>query len=204
MIKHINKYNDKNVMWHFYRINREDRERLHQHRSMILWFTGLSGSGKSTLASILEEKLYCRGVSTYSLDGDNIRHGLCKDLSFNSNDRSENIRRVGEVARLMVDAGLVVLVALISPYRIDRQIIRDMCIKDSFLEIFVDTPMLICKQRDPKGLYHQVDCKKIKNFTGIDSIYERPKQPDIYLDGRKTISELINQLLDLVLVKIFK
>lgn len=193
----------KNIIWNSYRINRKDRENLHKHRSAVLWFTGLSGSGKSTLASILEEQLHYKKISTYVLDGDNIRHGLCNDLSFNSFDRSENIRRAGEVVKLMFDAGLVVLVAFIAPYRKDRQMIKNMFSRDSFLEVFVDTPIRICKSRDPKGLYRKFESGQIKNLSGVDSVYEIPLNPDIHLDGKKEISILSEQLFNAAVSIIF-
>lgn len=204
IIKNHTKYvTDRCIAWHSYCITRKDREKLHKHRSIVLWFTGLSGSGKSTIASILEEKLYKKGVNTYVIDGDNIRHGLCSDLTFNAFDRLQNIRRAGEVARLMFDAGLVVLATFISPYRSDRKMVRDMFGNNHFLEIFVDTSVQICAQRDPKGLYQQAKSGKIKNFTGIDDPYERPHNPDVYLDGTKSIIDLVNQLFDVVALKIF-
>lgn len=203
MIKNnVNHVVDKNITWYSYRVTRKDREKLHKHRSIVLWFTGLSGSGKSTLANILEMSLYKKNISTYILDGDNVRYGLCNNLTFNTEDRRENIRRVGEVARLMFDAGLVVLVTLISPYQNERQMIRDMFPKHCFLEVFVDTPMQVCEKRDVKGLYRQAKLGTIKNFTGLSDLYEKPICPDVYLDGRKKISELIGQLLRVLTVKI--
>lgn len=195
--------NNKNIFWNDYRITRKNREYLHKHRSILLWFTGLSGSGKSVLANILEEELHHRLVSTYVLDGDNIRYGLCCDLKFNIHDRRENIRRTGEIAKLMVDAGLVVLATFISPYQSDRQMVRDMFSINDFIEIFVDTPLYICERRDIKGLYKKARDGIIEEFTGISAFYEKPKQPDIYLDGQKSISELVRQLLDIIISKIF-
>lgn len=193
----------RNVCWNSYCINRKNRENLHRHRAVLLWFTGLSGSGKSALASILEEELYRRLVNTYVLDGDNIRYGLCSDLSFSIYHRYENIRRVGEVAKLMVDAGLVVLAAFVSPDRVSRKIVRDMFITNDFIEIFVDTPLYICEERDIKGLYKKARSGLINNFTGINAVYETPEYPDVYLDGKRPISELIKKLLDITLSKIF-
>ena len=144
---------DENVVWHAHPVTQQQREQHHGHRGVVLWFTGLSGSGKSTVAGALEEALHERGVSTYLLDGDNVRHGLCSDLGFSDEDRKENIRRVGEVARLMVDAGLVVLTAFISPHRAERQMVRERLGEGRFIEVFVDTPLAICEARDPKGLY---------------------------------------------------
>lgn len=202
--KNINKHvSNRCVTWHVYRITRKDREKLHKHRAIVLWFTGLSGSGKSTLASVLEEYLYKKKVNTYILDGDNIRHGLCNDLLFNSYDRSQNIRRAGEVARLMFDAGLVVLATFITPYQSDRKMIRNMFEHDCFLEVFVDTPISVCENRDPKGLYKKAKAGEIKHFTGLDDPYETPENSDIYLDGTKSLTDLVNQLLNIVIYKIF-
>lgn len=194
---------NKNIFWNFYRVTKQDREHLHKHRAMLLWFTGLSGSGKSVLANLLEEELYCRLINTYVLDGDNIRHGLCRDLNFSTYDRHENIRRIGEVAKLMVDAGLVVLATFVSPVQSDRQMIRNMFPVNCFIEIFVDTPLYICEERDTKGLYKKSRADVIKNFTGISACYEKPEDPEIYLDGKKPISELMRDLLDFIVTKIF-
>ncbi|WP_457755224.1 adenylyl-sulfate kinase, partial [Thermovibrio ammonificans] len=153
------------------RITRADRERLKGHKSFILWFTGLSGSGKSTLSHKVEEKLYEMGVHTYVLDGDNIRQGLNKDLGFSEEDRRENIRRIGEVAKLFVDAGVAVLTAFISPYRRDREFVRNLVDKGDFIEVYVKCPLEVCEQRDPKGLYKKARAGQIKNFTGIDDPY---------------------------------
>lgn len=144
---------DDNVVWHPHAVTRADREARNGHKGVVLWFTGLSGSGKSTVAGALEQALHAHGVSTYLLDGDNVRHGLCRDLGFSDDDRRENIRRVGEVAKLMVDAGLVVLTAFISPHRAERQMVRELLDEDRFIEVFVDTPLAVCEVRDPKGLY---------------------------------------------------
>lgn len=174
---------NENVVWHPHPVTHQDREALHKHQGAVLWFTGLSGSGKSTLAGALEQALHQRGVSTYLLDGDNVRHGLCHDLGFGDDDRRENIRRVGEVARLMVDAGLIVLTAFISPHRAERQLVRDMLPAGRFIEVFVDTPLAVCEARDPKGLYQKARAGELRNFTGIDAGYEAPQQPDLHLDG---------------------
>ncbi|HDL8488041.1 TPA: adenylyl-sulfate kinase [Yersinia enterocolitica] len=189
---------DENVVWHPHVVTREDREQQHGHQGGVLWFTGLSGSGKSTVAGALEQALFARGVSTYLLDGDNVRHGLCRDLGFSDADRRENIRRVGEVAKLMVDAGLVVLTAFISPHRAERKMVRDMLASGQFIEVFVDTPLAICEARDPKGLYKKARAGELKNFTGIDSIYEFPEYPDIHLQGEQLVTNLIEQLLDVL------
>ncbi|ELY3465725.1 adenylyl-sulfate kinase [Cronobacter universalis] len=189
---------DENVVWHAHPVTAAQREQLHGHRGAVLWFTGLSGSGKSTVAGALEEALHQLGVSTYLLDGDNVRHGLCSDLGFSEDDRKENIRRVGEVAKLMVDAGLVVLTAFISPHRAERQMVRDQLGEGRFIEVFVDTPLSVCEARDPKGLYKKARAGELRNFTGIDAVYEAPESPEIHLDGQQLVTNLMAQLLDLL------
>ena len=189
---------DENVVWHDHPVSREEREQQHGHQGVVLWFTGLSGSGKSTVAGALEQALHRAGVSTYLLDGDNVRHGLCRDLGFSDDDRKENIRRVGEVAKLMVDAGLVVLTAFISPHRAERQMVRDLLGAGQFVEVFVDTPLAVCEARDPKGLYKKARAGELRNFTGIDSVYEAPDAPEIHLDGEQLVTKLSAQLLDLL------
>ncbi|VFP88789.1 adenylyl-sulfate kinase [Candidatus Erwinia haradaeae] len=193
--------NNQNLMWHSYPITQKEREQLHNHRSAVLWFTGLSGSGKSTVSGSLEKELYQIGIHTYLLDGDNLRHGLCRDLSFSINDRKENIRRIGEVAKLMLDAGLIVLTALISPYTKEREMVRDLIGPDRFIEIFLDTPLSICEQRDPKGLYKKARSGTLSNFTGIESEYQIPLKPDIRLDGEKKIKFLTNEVLNLLKIR---
>ncbi|KTS32240.1 adenylyl-sulfate kinase [Pantoea dispersa] len=189
---------DENVVWHDHPVTRTEREQQHGHRAVVLWFTGLSGSGKSTVAGALEQALHRLGVSTYLLDGDNVRHGLCRDLGFSDDDRKENIRRVGEVAKLMVDAGLVVLTAFISPHRAERQMVRNLLGDGQFIEVFVDTPLAVCEARDPKGLYKKARAGELRNFTGIDSVYEAPDAPEIQLDGEQLVTKLTGQLLDLL------
>jgi bifunctional enzyme CysN/CysC len=166
---------------------------MHGHRPAILWFTGLSGSGKSTIASIVERELHARGAHTYMLDGDNVRHGLNRDLGFTDADRVENIRRVGEVAKLFVDAGLLVLCSFISPFRAERRMVRELVDAEEFVEIFVDTPLEECMRRDPKGLYARAKEGKIKNFTGIDSPYEAPENAEIVIDSRQGNAETAAQ-----------
>jgi len=172
-----------NIVWQNHKITKQDRAKLLHQKPCILWFTGLSGSGKSTLANKVEEMLYKNGNVSYLLDGDNIRHGLNSDLGFDKKSRNENIRRVAEVAKLFVDAGVIVLSAFISPFAKDRDFVRSLVQKDEFIEIFVDTPLEICEQRDPKGLYKKAKNGEIKNFTGISSPYEKPKNPEIYING---------------------
>jgi bifunctional enzyme CysN/CysC len=168
-----------NVYWQSVSIDKAARTRLNGHKPALLWFTGLSGSGKSTIANVVERELYARGAHTYLLDGDNVRHGLNRDLGFTDADRVENIRRVGEVARLFVDAGAIVLCSFISPFRAERRMARELVGDGEFIEIFVDTPLEECVRRDPKGLYARAQGGQIKNFTGIDSPYEVPEKPEI-------------------------
>jgi bifunctional enzyme CysN/CysC len=174
-------------------VDKASRLRMNGHRPAILWFTGLSGSGKSTIASIVERELHARGAHTYMLDGDNVRHGLNRDLGFTDVDRVENIRRVGEVAKLFVDAGLVVLCSFISPFRAERQMVRELVDTEEFVEIFVDTPLEECMRRDPKGLYARAKEGRIKNFTGIDSPYEVPENAEIVVDTRQGNAETAAQ-----------
>ncbi|NPB04763.1 MAG: adenylyl-sulfate kinase [Aquificae bacterium] len=175
----------KFVIPHKGRISKADRQRLKGHKSCIVWFTGLSGSGKSTIAHALEEELYKRGVHTYVLDGDNVRTGLNKDLGFSEEDRRENIRRLGEVAKLFVDAGIITLVAAISPYKRDREFVRNLVEPGEFVEVYVRCPVEVCETRDPKGLYKKARQGIIKNFTGIDAPYEEPENPEILIESDK-------------------
>jgi bifunctional enzyme CysN/CysC len=171
-----------NIHWQAVTVDRGARALQNGHRPAIVWFTGLSGSGKSTIANLLEARLHASGVHTYLLDGDNVRHGLNRDLGFTEVDRVENIRRVAEMARLMADAGLVVLVSFISPFRAERELARDRADDIDFVEVFVDTPLEVAEQRDPKGLYAKARRGEMRNFTGIDSPYEAPEQPDVRID----------------------
>jgi adenylylsulfate kinase len=171
-----------NTVWHQSAIKRGDREKLHKHKSVVLWFTGLSGSGKSTLAHAIEERLYKNGISTYVLDGDNVRHGLCSDLSFTDSDRVENIRRISELAKLLTDAGIITLTAFISPFKVDRDEARKRMPHGDFLEIYCQCPIEICEQRDVKGLYKKARAGEIPFFTGIDSPYEAPVRPDLVIN----------------------
>ena len=173
--------NKKNIKWHNSVISRENLETLRGHKGMVLWFTGLSGSGKSTLANALNENLHAYKISTYLLDGDNIRHGLCKDLGFSDRDREENIRRIGEVANLFMNAGIVTITAFVSPFRSDREKVRDIICKD-FVEIYCAANLDICEKRDTKGLYKKARMGEIKNFTGISSPYEIPNDPEIIVE----------------------
>ena len=172
-----------NVTWFNGYVSREDREKAHGHKGAVIWFTGLSASGKSTIAHIVEKQLHERGCSTYVLDGDNVRHGLCADLTFCQEDRAENIRRIGEMVRLFVDAGIIVLTAFISPYRQDRQQVRSLLSDGQFLEIHVDCPPEVCATRDQKGIYQKAQAGIIKEFTGISAPYEPPENPELVIQS---------------------
>ncbi|MDW6002183.1 adenylyl-sulfate kinase [Vibrio mangrovi] len=171
----------RNIVWHHSSVTHQERIRQKGQKPVVLWFTGLSGSGKSTIANAVEVRLLNLGKHSYLLDGDNIRHGLNKDLSFSDTDRIENIRRIGEVAKLFADSGLIVLTAFISPFVTDRQQIRELLPETQFLEVYIDTPLAICEIRDPKGLYKKARAGAIKNFTGIDSEYQPPLHPEIHI-----------------------
>lgn len=168
-----------NIIPHDFHISREDRQNLKSHRSFVVWFTGLSGSGKSTLANMVEKILFELGIHTFSLDGDNIRKGLNKNLGFSKEDRRENLRRISEVAKLFVDSGTVIIASFISPLKSDREVIRSIIGKENFVEVFVNTPLEICEARDVKGLYKKARAGEIKDFTGINAPYEKPVNPDI-------------------------
>lgn len=185
-----------NIVWHQHAVSKQSRSELKGQKPLVIWFTGLSGAGKSTLAGALEQALAVEGKHTYLLDGDNVRHGLCGDLGFDDAARQENIRRVGEVAKLMVDAGLIVLTAFISPFRAERDLVRNLLGTDEFVEVFVDAPLSVCEERDPKGLYKKARAGEIRNFTGIDSAYEAPEQPEIHLlNAGKPVEALVDELL---------
>jgi adenylylsulfate kinase len=187
----------ENIVWQQHRITRADRAGAKQQQPCLLWFTGLSGAGKSTIAEALDHALFQRGYHTYLLDGDNIRHGLNRDLGFSAQDRVENIRRIGEVSKLFTDAGLIVLSAFISPFASDRALVRGLFPAGEFIEVFMDTPLSTCEARDPKGLYRKARAGQLKYFTGIDSPYERPTAPQLVLDtSRLDVAQCVQQLLD--------
>jgi len=191
-----------NISWHKMSINKKTRSEFNSQKPCVVWFTGLSGSGKSTIANILEQKLHTIGKRTYLLDGDNVRHGLNKDLGFTDADRVENIRRVAEVSKLMVDAGLITLVSFISPFKSERQMARDLLSSDEFFEIFINTSLEECEKRDPKGLYKKARAGELKNFTGIDSLYEEPENPDLILDtASSNAEELTDQIINFLQLK---
>lgn len=196
-----NKENIKssNTVWHHATVTRERRQKLNKHKSTILWFTGLSGAGKSSLAHAIEEKLHQLGCSTYVLDGDNVRHGLCGDLTFSDTDRQENIRRIGNVAKLFLESGVIVLTAFISPFKKDRAIVRNMVQHGDFIEVFCNTPIEVCEQRDVKGLYNKARKGEIKEFTGISSPYEEPTKPDItVLTGKDSIEHCVEHIIKIL------
>ena len=178
-----------NTYFQPFEVTKTARAQLNGQRPVMLWFTGLSGAGKSTIANSLERKLHAQGKRTFVLDGDNVRHGLNRDLGFTEVDRVENIRRVAEVAKLFVEAGLITIVSFISPFRAEREMARELVGQDEFVEIFVDTPLEICEQRDPKGLYRKARCGELRNFTGLDSPYERPERPELILDALQERAE---------------
>ncbi len=186
-----------NLTWHAGEVDSERRREAHGHRGATLWFTGLSGSGKSTVAHRVERLLIERGVFAYVLDGDNIRQGLNRDLGFSSDERTENIRRIGEVARLFTDAGALVLTAFISPYRADRARVRELMGEGGFIEVHVTAPLEVCEQRDPKGLYQKARAGKITDFTGVDAPYEEPEHPEIRIDtAQEDVDACANRVID--------
>ncbi|MBG9656445.1 adenylyl-sulfate kinase [Cytobacillus firmus] len=185
-----------NITWHDAAITKEDRRAQNGHGSVVLWFTGLSGSGKSTIANAVSHELFRQGINEYVLDGDNVRHGLNKDLGFSEADRNENIRRIGEVAKLFVDSGKIVTTAFISPFRSDRETVRALFEEGEFIEVFIDCPLEECERRDPKQLYAKARRGEIKDFTGIDSPYEAPESPEITVrSDRYTVEEAVGQIL---------
>ena len=192
---------NKNVIWHEATISRSYRENQNGHKSAILWFTGLPSSGKSTLAHSVEEKLHRMGSRTFVLDGDNVRHGLCSDLGFDNESRVENIRRIGEVAKLFIEAGVIALTAFISPFRADRERVRSLVPHGELLEIYCDCPLEICEHRDPKGFYRKARAGEIKEYTGISSPYEAPLNPDITIDTTLSIEECVDKIMKLMVAR---
>lgn len=190
---------NSNIIRHHATVTRELRELQNKHKSTVLWFTGLSGSGKSTLAHAVEEKLHQCGCRTFVLDGDNVRHGLCRDLGFEESDRRENIRRVGETAKLFIEAGIITLTAFISPFLEDRNRVRSIFQNGNFLEVYCKCPLEVCEQRDVKGLYQRARDGKVKQFTGISSPYEPPKNPELIVETDKlTLEESVIQVMGLL------
>lgn len=188
---------DKNIVQHNYQIAKENRNKKNNHHSFLIWFTGLSGSGKSTIANALEVELHKRGIQTFTLDGDNIRKGINKDLTFSPEDRTENIRRIAEIANLMVEAGIVTLAAFVSPYRKDREDIREIVGKDNFVEVFVNTSLETCEKRDVKGLYKKARAGEINNFTGITAPYEVPVNPNVVVKTEEnSIVKEVNKIME--------
>lgn len=196
---------ENNVVWHKPGVTREMREKLNGHKSIALWFTGLPSSGKSTIAHAVEKKLYEMGVRTYTFDGDNVRHGLCSDLGFSPEDRAENLRRIAEMIKLFLDAGIVVFAAFVSPYKKDRERVRKIVSEKDFVEIYCRCPVEVCEKRDPKGMYKKARVGEIKNYTGVSAPYEEPENPDLILDTHLlTLEESVNRVLELVKDKIFR
>jgi len=193
----------ENIIPHSYQVTIDDRRKLNQHNSFLLWFTGLSGSGKSTIANLVEKELHKKGIKTYTLDGDNIRKGINKDLTFAPEDRTENIRRISEISNLMIDAGLVVLAAFVSPYKKDRENIKNIVKDVNFVEIYINTSVEECERRDVKGLYKKARAGEIKNMTGISSPYEAPDNPDIEIKTEEaTVKEAVNTIIKYITPKL--
>lgn len=187
---------NNNIVWHEQSLTKEERRQKNKHHSAVLWFTGLSGSGKSTVANAAARRLFDLGVSTYVLDGDNVRHGLNKDLGFSDEARKENIRRIGEVAKLFVDGGQLVFTAFISPFREDRDTVRALLGEDEFIEVFVECPIEKCEERDPKGLYKKARAGEIPEFTGISSPYEAPEKPELIVNtDQYSVEECVDQII---------
>jgi len=186
----------ENTVWHHATVTRERRERLNGHKSVVLWFTGLSGAGKSTVAHALEERLHEMGCNTYVFDGDNVRHGLCADLAFSRDDRTENIRRIGEMVKLFCDAGVIALTAFISPFREDRQRVRDLLGDGDFVEVYCRCPIEVCESRDVKQLYRRARAGEIREFTGISSPYEEPEHAEVVIDtGSAPLEECVSKVI---------
>jgi len=190
----------KNVVWHHATVTRQRRNEQNNHKSAVLWFTGLSGSGKSTLAHAVEEELHQIGCRTIVLDGDNVRHGLCKDLDFSDESRKENIRRIGEVAKLFIESGVITLTAFISPFREERNKVRKLLVEGDLIEIYVKCPISVCEARDVKGMYKKAKVNEIKNFTGVSSLYEVPESPDLIVDtDQETLDESVDKVLGVLI-----
>ena len=186
-----------NTIYHNATVTRQRREKLNNHKSVVIWFTGLSGSGKSTLAHSVEEELHKLACRTFVLDGDNVRHGLSSNLTFSNEDRKENIRRIGETAKLMMEAGVIAITAFISPFRKDRDTVRELLSKDDFIEIYCNASLEICESRDVKGLYKRARAGEIKNYTGIDSPYEEPTKPELVINtGDEPLEESVTKVID--------
>ena len=193
----------ENIIPHSYQISQNDRRTNNKHNSLLLWFTGLSGSGKSTIANVVEQELFKQGISTYTLDGDNIRKGINNDLTFSPSDRTENIRRIAEVSNLMIDAGIVVLAAFVSPYKKDRDNIKSIVKDVNFVEIFINTSVEECERRDVKGLYKKARAGEIKNMTGISAPYEAPENPDIEVDTeQESIEDSVKRIIEFITPKL--
>jgi len=191
-----------NVVWHHATVTRTRREKLNGHHGAIIWFTGLSGAGKSTLAHAVEETLHQLGCRTFVLDGDNVRHGLCSDLGFSAEARTENIRRIGEVAKLFMESGVIVLTAFISPYKADRERVRGMVEHGDFIEIYCNSPLEVCEARDVKGLYQKARAGRITDFTGISSPYEAPQNPELVVNtGKTTLEDCVQQVIEALILR---
>ncbi|MFT7073959.1 adenylyl-sulfate kinase [Patiriisocius sp. Uisw_017] len=193
----------ENIIPHNYQVSKVDRQKMNKHKSLLLWFTGLSGSGKSTIANIVEQELYKLGVKTYTLDGDNIRSGINSDLTFTPEDRTENIRRIAEISNLILDAGLVVLAAFVSPYKKDRENIKDIVKDFNFIEIYINTSIEECERRDVKGLYKKARAGEIKNMTGVSATYEAPQNPNIEIKTEeKTVEQAVHDIMNYIKPKL--
>jgi len=198
--------NNNNVVWHKVLVTRQMRESLNGHKSIALWFTGLPSSGKSTIAHVLEKMLHDMGLKTYTFDGDNVRHGLCSDLGFSPEDRAENLRRIGEMIKLFLDAGIIALAAFVSPLKEDREKVKKIVGKENFVEIYCRCPVEVCKLRDTKGMYKKAETGEIKYYTGVSAPYEEPENPDIVLDTHlfsieECIEKVFNYIQDMILIK---
>ena len=192
----------KNIVWHNATVTRQRRKEQNKHKSVVIWFTGLSGSGKSTIAHAVEEELHQIGCRTTVLDGDNVRHGLCKDLGFSDSNRNENIRRISEVAKLFIDSGIITLTAFISPFKEERDKVKELIVGDDLIEIYVKCPISVCESRDVKGMYKKARANVIKNFTGISSPYEIPESPDLIVNTeQETIDESVKKVLNMLFDK---